>query len=219
MKISDKDEILEKLGLNAIEDGYRPVAVHALTRSEDTFLGTKGCERIDIEANLRKKDGSMWKKEEEELGPKIFAQLAEAAGRKGETLTFGEAYDISDMLIAEQFEGLPMRYNFTDEEWTLVTSLQMPRLIKTYSEAMIKAQFTRVYRPILNYMKNKVRPGSETSSPYPSLDLSFIIYSMHDTQVSHWLHMLQPTNIDMSYIQYASTIFTELHRKDTPECE
>ena len=39
-------------------------------------------------------------------------------------MTFNELYNYCDALVSEDFEGLPKRYNFTEDEWLYVRNIQ-----------------------------------------------------------------------------------------------
>jgi hypothetical protein len=217
--MSDQDEILKKLETDAIEDDYRPIAVHTVPKNEDILLGTLGCERIDLEHNLRRKDPHTWAKAVEHLKPLIYEQIGKAFDVNPDTMDFVEAYEFADTIWTETFEGLTPRYNWTQVEWDNLYESQMIELIGCFSEEMIKAWVTRLFTPILNYMKEMIRPGSIAPEHlHYAKDLKYILYSMHDTQVTHFLHVMKPENIDPLFIPYASTIFFELHKLDTDEC-
>ena len=57
--------------------------------------------------------------------------------------------------------------------------MQITELLGCYSEEMIKVQFSRLMRPIVDQMKHTIRPNS-ISTQFDE-DYKLILYSMHDT--------------------------------------
>ena len=68
-------------------------------------------------------------------------------------------------------------------------------------------------------MKNIITPGSisEDSLMYDQ-KVKYLIYSAHDTNVVNILEHLNPVNEDLKGVQYAASIYYELHKSDTIEC-
>jgi phosphatidylserine decarboxylase len=85
---------------------------------------------------------------------------------------------------------------------------------------MIKAQFTRLIRPILDYIKERVEPGSMSKLAFDSKDYKAILFSMHDTETIFTMKMLNPTNFHFKHIPYASSVVYELYKEgDSYEVE
>ena len=88
IEVSDKDEVLKSLGDKAAEGGFQPIAVHNVPGIESPTLGSKDCERIDIEHKINRADKSYWKDHDAKYGPLIYKQLAEAFDLNDDNLDF-----------------------------------------------------------------------------------------------------------------------------------
>ena len=47
-------------------------------------------------------------------------------------MTFNQLFNYVDLLYSEDFEGLPERDHFTEEQWNLMVDIQKPYLLLTY---------------------------------------------------------------------------------------
>ena len=135
-------------------------------------------------------------------------------------LDFIQAYELGDALFTEMFEGLPPRYNWTDDEMAILYQMQVEELRGTRSPESHKVMFSDMTRPFLNMMKNIVTPGSvaEESLMYPT-DVKYLIYSAHDTNIVNILTQLNPTNYELWGVNYAASIYYELHKSDKRKCK
>ena len=102
-------------------DDYQPLAIHSIPDDENDILGTMSCPRILTESEAWTNDPKVWEEPDEIFRPLIYDQIAQAFDLDADELTFRTAYGWADVLLAENFEGLPRRYNFTDDEWEIVT--------------------------------------------------------------------------------------------------
>jgi hypothetical protein len=97
---------------------------------------------------------------------------------EADTMSYTDMYDYCDVLISEDFEGVPPRYDFTEEEWLNVLSTPKWALINTFPGDVRTIMDTKLMRYPLQVMSNRVSKiiaGTDSDS-----DLKFIIYSAHD---------------------------------------
>ena len=93
-------------------------------------------------------------------------------------MTFNNFYDLSDVLLAENFEGDKRRYNFTDEEWYYIRLVQNYSLTVTFSEKARNLYITKQFRRPIAEMKRRV---TEILNGDKDRDtLRYLIYSAHD---------------------------------------
>lgn len=45
---------------------------------------------------------------------------------KPEDINFMSIYQFTDILIAEVFEGLPARHNFSEQDWVIIKEMTIP---------------------------------------------------------------------------------------------
>jgi len=50
-------------------------------------------------------------------------------------------------------------------------------------------------------------------------EAKFLLFSSHDYQLSHVLRFLEPENVEIQWIDYASVLLIELHQQDRAACE
>ena len=167
------------------------------------------------ESSARKEDPSLYDEEHEIYKPLIYKQISEAFGLDEDKLDFDTAYRYSDLLISEDYEGLPKRYDWSEEEWDHVLSIQGAKMKKNLSPSGNKLKSSRLFMPIMEHMRNIVEPGSVNQThlmfdqPYKA-----IIYSMHDSNLWHILEWMQPTSPVVENVVYTSQFIYELHLID-----
>lgn len=76
-------------------------------------------------------------------------------------------------------------------------------------------------RPIVDYMREKILPGSISPKNliFDTPNLKMSIYSAHDDEIVLILHTLDPTNQEVKFVPFASTLFFELSQIETNECK
>ena len=218
INISDKEEILELLGVDAIQRGFQPVPVHNFNLNVDSLIAYGGCPFIVNDYLRRAKDPQIWQKLDDYYRPLIFNQIAAAFNLSSEDLKFIDIYQYTDVLFAEDFEGIQTRYNFTEEEWDIVLEIQIPLLIQLLSDVSNQIISLRYIFPIIELMKAKIGLDYNQTLVQVFGDPKFVLFSSHDYQMAHILKFLQPNNYDLHHIEYASIILFELHRKETRAC-
>jgi hypothetical protein len=66
-------------------------------------------------------------------------------------------YGYYDVLVSESFEGLPNRYNFTENEWYYIRQLQIPYILDPIPGKLNQLLTTKLLRKPLNLMKKKMK--------------------------------------------------------------
>jgi len=88
-------------------------------------------------------NGDHWNKEStyESVADFILPILREPVGKafgktqaESKNLTMVELYEFSDVLLAENMEGMPPRYNFTSMEWHYIRTVQKLILLMPISD-------------------------------------------------------------------------------------
>ena len=79
-------------------------------------------------------------------------------------------------------------------EMDLIGQTQLQLVLNVCSPDMLKAQATLLLHPVLNFMQEKIRPGSvdRSSIPFDQLTYKFILYSAHDDQQAWLYYALKP---------------------------
>jgi len=126
ISIQDEDIILKKLRDSAIQGDFQPIPVHNFGLYEDDMVAYGKCPYMVNDYLNRTDDPEVWQKYDDHFRPLIYDQIASAFNTTSDQVNFLEIYPMSDILWAEDFQGLPKRYNFSDEEWDIVRQIQMP---------------------------------------------------------------------------------------------
>ena len=71
-------------------------------------------------------------------------------------MTFVKLYDYSDVLLAENMQGNPPRYNFTNEESHYIREVQKIVLLSPFSDYARDLWITKQFRKPLAAMKERV---------------------------------------------------------------
>lgn len=111
--------------------------------------------------------------------------------------------------MAEDLEGDPKRYPFSEEEWYLIRTSQKTVLSKGISGRAKALYGTKFFRKPLQTMKDRVQDiiaNKDTSN-----SLRYIIYSAHDTQIINILDWLAPVGHEYIDATYGSTVYFEVH--------
>lgn len=220
IEIENLDKILQQLGLASVIDRFQPIPVHNYdVNFEDDVLGYANCPLLIKDYNERVANTTFWKQWDDVYGPKIYPQLSHIFGIPEDQINFMLAFILTDLLYAEHFQGVPPRYNFTDEEWNTMKSMQIVMLMNSISDESSKILASRYLRPIVEMMKKKVGLSYNETATAPYGDSKMIAFSSHDLQVSHILKLLAPENLNLTFVDYASHIFIELHHEQRAYCD
>lgn len=219
IKIHDEKDILEKLQYQAIQDNYQPLPIHNFGLYVDDMTAYGGCPFLVNDYLNRSADPTVWKKYDDHFRPLIYDQIAKAFDIKPEDINFQEIYPLSDILWAEDFQGIQNRYNFTKEEWNIVKQIQLPSLVELLSDVSTKIMVSRLVNPVVEMMKSKIGLPFNETLVSDFKEAKFVLFSSHDYQLSHILKFLAPENLKYKWIEYASVLIYELHRYDRRSCE
>ncbi|CAI2370971.1 unnamed protein product [Moneuplotes crassus] len=219
LNMHDLEEIITELGTDAVQDGMQPVTVKNYGQSVDSFIAYGGCPYIVNDYSRRVDDPEVWQPHDDHYRPLIFNQIAEAFEKDPDDLSFMKIYKYSDLLFAENFEGKLDRYNFTNEEWEIVRSMQVTLLIEKLSPLSSKILSLRYIFPIMELIKSSMGQDYNKELVKNFRNPKFLLLSSHDYQLSHILKLLNPENIEVTHIEYASVLIFELHRRDTRACK
>jgi hypothetical protein len=128
--------------------------------------------------------------------------------------TFPIASALSDLLVAENFEGIPKRYPFDAEQWYYMKYMLM--LVGTVPVLENDRQIvvTKELRDPMKIIEDKVSMiinGTDSND-----SLKYLMYSSHDDSLANTLLFLNPSNLDLAQIQFSASLYLELHYDD--EC-
>ena len=218
INIHNEAEIIRKLGKNAIEDGYRPIPAHNFDVYVDDMVAYGFCPYMVNDYLQRDKDPEIWKPYDDYFRPLIYDQLAKAFNTTPDQLDFKSVGSLSDILWAEDFQGIQNRYNFTEEEFEIVKQIQLPSLVELLSDTSRSIMVSRMLNPVVEMMKSKIGLDYNQSLVQDFENSKFLLFSSHDYQLSQILKFLEPENLDYKYIDYASVILYELHQSKSVKC-
>ena len=219
IKIDDLEEIQKQLGLNPVVDGFQPIPVHNYdVNTEDDVLGYANCPFLFKDYEERVLNETFWEKFDDYYRPLIYEQLSQIFGIPKENIKFMVAFMLSDVLYAEKFQGIKPRYNFTDQEWDIIKSMQLTMLFNSLSEKSIKLIASRYTLPIVEMMKKKLGKSFNSTVTKPYNDSKMILFSSHDLQLSTLLKTLNASNLSLNFIEFASSLFYELSKDDSFMC-
>eukprot|EP00347_Sterkiella_histriomuscorum_P005038 403358139 len=126
-----------------------------------------------------------------------------------QNMKFTQYYNYSDILRAEDQEGVPSRYNFSKEEWYQVRNSQKILLTGTFSDIGRNLWITKmVQKPIqmLIDTASKILNGITTND-----DLKLFVHSAHDTQLLNVIEFFNPFQHETIDQTYCSLLTFELH--------
>lgn len=121
-------------------------------------------------------------------------------------MSYHDFYHYCDAMTADQFDGIPIDCEFTEESWAEVEHVQKIYLSDWFSKQARDLHISKIFRKPLAIMQDKV--DQETDKKYD--DLKYLIYSAHDTQVDNIMTWLQPEDLSWNNVPYASTVVLEL---------
>ncbi|CAI2371018.1 unnamed protein product [Moneuplotes crassus] len=219
LEISDLEDITTELGIDAIQEGMQPVPVKNYGEYIDSLIAYGGCPYMMNEYYRRIDDPKVWQEYDDHFRPLIFSQIAKAFNLFEDDLSFMTIYKYPDSLFAEEFEGVLKRYNFTEEEWSIVRSMQIPLFLPRLSSLSRKILSLRYIFPILELMKSRMGQDYNKELLKTFGTPKFLLFSSHDYQLSHIMKFLNPENLQLEHIEFASVLIFELHRRDTRVCK
>lgn len=196
---------------------YQQVPIHNYGQYVDDIVAYGRCPFMVNDYLRRLKDPKIWEKYDNHFRPLIYDQIAKAFNISADDINFQNVNPLSDILWAEDFEGIQNRFNFTKEEWHLVKQIQLPSLVELLSDVSNKIMVSRMVNPVVEMMKSKIGLPFNQTLVQPFVKSKFLLFSSHDYQMSHILKFLAPTNLDYKWIEYASVLLYELHLNDTAE--
>lgn len=218
IEIEDKEEIQKALGLDPIIDRFQPIPVHNYDQNvEDDVLGYADCPLMSKDYFERIENTTFWKPFDDTYGD-LYPLFSKIFGIPVENITFKVAYDLSDALYAERFEGVPDRYNWSDAEWERLRQIQPVWLLNSLSKESGRATASRYLNPIVEMMKKKTNSLFNETATAKFGDSKMILFSSHDLQTSHIIRVLNATNYNLTHVEYASNLFIELHQDESPKC-
>ena len=197
---------------------YQPVPIHNFGLYVDDMVAYGVWPFMVNDYLRRSKDPQIWEKYDKHFRPLIYEQISKAFNISAKDIDFKDIYPLSDILWAEDFEGIQNRFNFTDDEWNIVKQIQLPCLVELLSDTSNKIMVSRMVNPVVEMMKSKIGLPFNATLVEPFVKSKFLFFSSHDYQLSHILRFLAPTNLDYKWIEYASVLLYELHSIDTPSC-
>jgi len=218
LEISDLEDITTELGIDAIQEGMQPVPVKNYGEYIDSLIAYGGCPYMMNEYYRRIDDPKVWQEYDDHFRPLIFSQIAKAFNLSEDDLSFMTIYKYPDSLFAEEFEGVLKRYNFTEEEWSIVRSMQIPLFLPRLSSLSRKILSLRYIFPILELMKSRMGQDYNKELLKSFGTPKFLLFSSHDYHLSHIMQLLNPENFQLEHVEFASILLFELHRRDTKAC-
>lgn len=110
--------------------------------------------------------------------------------------TFPIASALSDLLVAENFEGIAKRYPFDAEEWYYMRYMLM--LVGTVPVVENDRQIvvTKELRDPMRIIEDKVSMILNGTDSHDSL--KYLMYSSHDDSLANTLLFLNPSNLDLT---------------------
>lgn len=124
-------------------------------------------------------------------------------------MTYINFQQLSDVLVAEKFQGLPPRAIFTEEDWYMIRNSQKIAGVKTFDNYSRRLFVSRFLEGPLAALAERV---SDLLANNTSRDtLRYYLDSAHDTHVVALLLWLQAANNDFIDAPFSSSVFFELH--------
>ncbi|CAI2370993.1 unnamed protein product [Moneuplotes crassus] len=219
VKIPNVDQIIEDLGPDAIKKGKQPVSVRNFGSEHDRFLGFGGCPYMSNDFIRRSNDTEVWQYNDDKFRPLIFNQIAQAFGRNPDDLHFMTILDYLEALYTEEFEGIQNRFEFSDGEWEIVRSMQVAYLLNILNPLSSEILALRHIDPIRELMRAKMGRDFNETLAGEFGDAKFVLLSSHAYQMAHIIHRMEPENLELNHIDFASVLLFELHRVDSRGCE
>ena len=197
---------------------YTPVPVFNKEFRTDTMFSTGACPFLFIQEIERMSNTSYWKEFDEYFRPRIIPKLSKIFDIPSDNITVVDAYYLSDVIIARQYEGLISKDNFTQDEWKDIERLQITVLINTYSTLGGKLVVSKLMNPAIEFMKLKMGLNYDARLVSSFIGTEkYIYFSTHDMLIAHVFKFLNPENLYIEYVEYASNFIFELYTTDQGE--
>jgi hypothetical protein len=228
--IRNFDKMTEELGRDALIHGFFPLAVfNHQDKTPEMKINYEGCGQLNDSYNYYVSDPSTFSAQNAIFDGVLFepvrqamnyteAQMDEmrAAFRQilnqpeaqPETLDYLIIYFLADAIVARQFEGLDVGYDFSHKEQFLVDNAQKWPVFRVFDEQTRNLFMSRIFQQPLKQMDNIINhilAGEDYDGP------KYILYSAHDTQLGNLVDWFNPDNLRINTIPFASSLFFELH--------
>jgi len=122
-------------------------------------------------------------------------------------MSFWKSYGYSDIVLAQTFEGVPQKVEWTEKEMDLIKHSQIIGLTATFNDYGRKLIVSKALMHPLRDIKNIIDGYTNDEPTYPQ----YRLYSAHDRQIVNILNQLKP-ELDTDFIPYASAVYFELFR-------
>jgi hypothetical protein len=116
-----------------------------------------------------------------------LADMLGTPGGKEHTLDFLIIYYLSDAIVAKQFDGIKVLYNFTEHQQFLVDNAQKWPVIKVFDFVARKLFMSRIFRQPLDAMAEVIRATLANQEPETP---KYLLFSAHDTQIGNIIEWL-----------------------------
>mmetsp|Transcript_4842 Transcript_4842/g.4587 ORF Transcript_4842/g.4587 Transcript_4842/m.4587 type:complete len:169 (+) Transcript_4842:528-1034(+) len=160
-------------------------------------------------------DFSYWKEEDDKYRKTgIYDKIAQAFNKSSKDIDIQTVFHLIDVILIENFEGIPPRANFTTEEINLLKGTQRPNYVLKLDYKGKALVASRFLNPVLEAMKARI------GLPYNKISIKnfekakFVYFSSHDLHMTMIISFLNVTNIEIDYISFASVIIIELHQHE-----
>lgn len=192
---------------------YFPVAVHNSDVGHDSLFQFGYCPYLQNQYDERRFNHSLFQKYDDYFRPKIYDKIKEILGLN-DIPNYYEAYHLGDVILCREFEGLIDRSEFTPEEWKHIEHLQLPYLRDVFTDFGNKLMISKMFNPIY---ENMLMHMNSTRAPLHMEILNekkkYILFSSHDMMLAQFIRFLNPQNIFIEYIPYATNFIFEQYKK------
>ena len=155
---------------------------------------------------------SHWQESDDHYRPLVYKQIATAFNISLENQNLLSIYHYIDAILSEDFEGILTRYNFSHKELRIMKEMHYPILSLRLDEKSTTILASRFLNPVLESMKARIGLDFNQILIAGFQKAKFVLFSSHDFHMTHILKFLNPKNIDILYIPFASVILYELHQ-------
>lgn len=193
---------------------YEPIAIYNSEKKRDALFSFGSWENMDNKIIARQADPSLWLEFNEFFKPIIYNKLSEFFKIPVDEIDYIRAYYLSDVLICMEYEGIISQDQFTAEEWRSILRLQMPLFLFSTSPLENRVIVSKVFNPILEFMDMRLgRPYNDGLLEAFQRTEKYIYMSTHDEMIINFLKFLNPSNVNVENVVYATNIIYELYKK------
>ena len=182
---------------------------------EDQTIGYANCPLLMRDYVERTQDPEFWKPFDDIYQKLIYEKFSKIFNISQVNMKFIPAYFLGDLLYSEKVEGLLERDTFNIEEWEIIRNIQAKFLKNALSPESSKLFGSRNLNPVIEMIKKVTNKKHNESMVEDFNDAKFLAFASHDFQISHILALLNPMNINITYIDFASQVFIEVHKKES----